>query len=246
MADLQVVRIDKDWTRDATLTATSAQSGYAAANAGNDNLDEPWWGESGTETLTVTLDGSQAVSLIALHGTNADDGRTITVGGVTGVTLTGERDVNGAPVDLVAVIDPPQTVSAVTFAISGNAVNWSVARVVVAEASALPNFLDGFTMEPHRPQYSDENDFGHEIRYDLGIERWKGSGDLVLTKAQMATLDAWWRSTKAGFHPTVIAPDPAQYPPLFARLTMGLPRKHDNKHLRVTVSFTGATYQELV
>jgi hypothetical protein len=183
------------------------------------------------------------VSLVALIGTNTDDARAITVGGLTGVSLTGDRDAAGNPVDLVATFTP-QSTSAVTFAVASNSVNWSVARVIVAEATELPNFLDGFVMEPLRPQYSDENDFGHTIRYDLGVTRWKGKGDLVLTAAQMATLDAWWQSTKAGFYPTTISPG-SPYPPQFARFQMGLPRKHDNKHLRVTLEWATEPYVEV-
>jgi hypothetical protein len=57
-------------------------------------------------------------------------------------------------------------------------------------------------------------------------------------------VDNWWRSTRGGFYPTVLSPDPDRYPPIFARLQMGLPRKHDNKHLRVTISFSGSAYVE--
>lgn len=243
MADLQLIGYDKDWTRTATITATTSASGYPATNAGTDDLGAVWRATSGTATLTVTLSGTKAVTMVALIGTNADDGRAITVGGLTGVSLTGDKDAAGQPVDLVATF-ASQNATAVTFAISSNTVNWSVARVVVAEATTLPNFLDGFIMEPFRPQISDENDFGHTIRYDLGVLRYRGKGSLILTNAQMATLETWWRGTKAGFYPTTIVPDATLYPPQFARFKMGLPREHHKRHLKVTLEWVTEPYLE--
>jgi hypothetical protein len=243
MADLYAVNRASEWARSATITATSSASGYPATNAGTDDLQSPWWATSGTATLTVTLGASRTVTMVALIGTNTDDLRAITVGGLTGVSLTGSRDAAGAPVDLVATF-AAQTATAVTFAISGNSVNWSVARVIVANADTLPNFLDGFVMEPFRPQYSDENDFGNTIRYDLGVTRWRGKGSLILTAAQMATLQSWWASTKAGFYPTIIAPG-SPYPPQFARFAMGLPRTHHSKYLKVDLEWATEPYVEV-
>jgi hypothetical protein len=240
---LIVVNRANEFARSATITATSSASGYAASNAGTDDLNSPWWATSGSATLTVTLGGSQSISMVALIGTNADHGRAITVGGLSGVSLTGSQDASGNPVDLVATF-AAQSTSAVTFAIASNTVNWSVARVIVATATELPDFLDGFAMEPFRPQYSDENDFGHTIRYDLGVTRWRGKGSLILTAAQMVTLEAWWRSTLAGFYPTVIYPG-SPYPPQFARFQMGLPRAHHQKHLKVTLEWATEPYVEV-
>jgi hypothetical protein len=239
--DLYFVQPDEDWARTATITATSEQTGYAATKAGTDDPSEPWWANSGTATLTVTLSGSKEVGLIALIMTNADTGKVITIaGGITGSpTLTGARYPSGFPKDLVAIIDPPQTLTAVTFAISGNANKWAIGRVVVGKRRTLAgNFLDGFTPEPARLQYSDENDFGHDIRYDLGVERWMLKGDVVQSVTNQATLDAWWSATRGGFYPTTVVPDSSQYPPFFVRMARQLPRKHDHKHLRTALSFT--------
>ena len=244
MADLAIVNRESEWARSATITATSSASGYPAANAGTDNLGAPWWATSGTATLTVTVSGAKTVTYVALIGTNTDDGRAITVGGVSGVSLTGSRSADGSSVDLAATFAAQAGVTAVTFAISGNTVNWSVARVIVANADTIPNFLDGFTMEPFRPQYTDENDFGHTERYDLGVTRWRGKGSLILTAAQMVTLQSWWASTKAGFYPTTIYPG-SPYPPQFARFAMGLPRTHHKKHLKVDLEWATEPYVEV-
>lgn len=249
MADLAFVNRASDWARTATITATTEASGYPATNAGTDDLQAPWKATSGTATLTVTLSGSKNVDYVALIGTNADDGKTITVGGLTGVTLTGDRDASGRPVDLVYVLSATQATSAVTFAISGNSANWSVARVVVGTSSSLPNFLDGFQMEYVRPQYTDENDFGHEIRYDLGVTYWKGSGDLILTSAQMATLSAWYESTLNGLYPTTFFPRDGNwtYPSVFGRFDgFSLPRTHlGGKYVKVTLAFRGQAAAEV-
>lgn len=240
MADLQFISRDTDRVPAATLTASSTQAGSAPANAATDDPTLAWTANSGTATLTVTLNGSQSVGAVGLVATNADDGKVITIaGGITGTpTLTADRTPSGGAVDLVYLVDPPQTLSAVTFAITGNSTNWSVGRVLVGGVGSIPNYLDGFTPTPRRPQYSDENDFGHDIRYDLGVELWTLEGDVILTRAQQATLDAWWRSTKAGFYPTTVIPDATLYPPFLVRMAMSLPRKHDNKYLRTSLKFT--------
>jgi len=230
MADLAYIPRASDWAAVATYSATSTQSGSAAANAGTDDPSEKWIADSGTATLTVTLGASRSVNRIGLIGTNADVGKVITVaGGVTGsptLTATGR--------DLVLTLDPAQTLTSVTFAIVGNSANWSVGRALVGSATTLPNFLDGFTATPFRPQYTDINDFGHDERYDLGVELWKLHGELVLTAANQALLDALWRSTLAGFYPITLMVD-TEYPPFFVRLPSELPRKHDNKIRRVSL-----------
>jgi hypothetical protein len=241
-AEISFVARDKDWSSSdngATYTATSTAAGSDPDNAGTDDPSLRWTAASGTATLTATLGATRTVSSIGLFSTNADDGKVITIaGGITGSpTLTGNHNEAGEPQDLIYVVNPPQSLSQVTFAISGNSVNWSIGRVLVAEAGTLPNFRDGFTPEPTRAQYRDRNDFGHTDIYDLGVELWTLRGDLVLTWAQQRTLDAWWRSTKGGFYPTVIIPDATQYPPFLVQMAMSLPRKHDNKHLRTSLVF---------
>jgi hypothetical protein len=238
------VRPDEDWVRTATITATSEQTGYEATKAGTDDPSSPWWANSGSATLTVTLSGSKEVGLIALIMTNADDAKTITIaGGITGSpTLTGARWASGFPKDLVYLVDPPQTLSAVTFAISGNTNKWSIGRVVIGKARTLSrNFVvNDFTPSPSRLQYSDENDFGHDIRYDLGVERWTVDGTMRLYyPGDLATLDAWWSATKGGYLPTLISVNSARFPPMFVRMTKELPRKDVSANFaEVGVSFT--------
>jgi hypothetical protein len=231
--DLYFVRSDEDWARTATFTATSSQTGYAASKAGTDLPDEPWWADSTSAT--------KEVGLIALIMTNADAAKVITIaGGITGSpTLTGARYASGYPKDLVYIVDPAQNLTAVTFAITANTNKWSIGRVVIGKRRSITamNFLDGFKPEPMRLQYSDENDFGHDLRYDLGAERWAMKGDVILTQANQPTIDEWWSSTRGGFYPTTIVPDSTLYPPFFVRMTMGLPREHDNKHLKTSLSF---------
>jgi hypothetical protein len=222
---LSIVRSDEDWTRTATLTATTSASGYPASNAATDDPSLPWKATSGTATLTVTLSGTKEVGMLGLVMTNADAAKTITIaGGITGSpTMTGTRDANGAPVDLYFIVDPPQNLTAVTFAISGNSVNWSVGRVVVGKRRTLGRtfHVGAYTPSRMRPQYSDENDFGHEIRYDLGIQRNGVKGKLRLNHAtDLETLDNWWIASRGGFYPTFLVPNAnvaTRYPPMFAR-----------------------------
>ena len=139
-------------------------------------------------------------------------------------------------------MDPPQTLSAVTFAISGNTNKWSVGRVVVGKRRQLNrNFYVGaFEPSPSRMQYSDENDFGHDIRYDLGVEQWTVKGSMRLYyPGDLATLDAWWSATKGGYLPTLIYDASARFPPMFVRMTKDLPRKDVSSNFaEVDISFT--------
>lgn len=220
----------EDWTRTATITATSEQTGYPATNAGTDDPSKPWWADSTTATLTVTLSGTKEVGIIALVMTNADDGKVITIaGGITGSpTLTGARDESGYPRDLVLVVDPPQNLTAVTFAISANTNKWSIGRVVIGKRRALSRTfpVGAYTPGNRRPQYTDENDFGHDIRYDLGVERRSVKGDLRLVHAtDLVTLEDWWSTTKGGYLPTLIVPNVhhlTRYPPMFARFAQAI------------------------
>jgi hypothetical protein len=240
--DLYLTYPSEDWARTATFSATSEQVGYEAAKAKSEDPSEPWWANSGSGTLTATLSGSKEVGLIALIMTNADAGKVITIaGGITGSpTLTGVRYASGFPKDLVYIVEPAQTLSSVTFAISGNTNKWSIGRVVIGKRRSLTNvnFLDGFAPSPSRMQYSDENDFGHDIRYDLGVEQWGLDGELYMTVPNSATILDWWSSTRGGFYPTLIAPDSTLYPPFFVRMPKTLPRKHDNRNLRMTLKLT--------
>jgi hypothetical protein len=243
VSGLLYVRPDEDWARTATITASSSQTGYPATNAGTDDPSAPWWGSSGTETLTVTLSGSKEVGMIGLVMTNADEAKVITIaGGITGSpTLIGAREGSGYPKDLVYVVDPPQTLTAVTFAISGNTNKWSVGRVVVGKRRALGRnfYIGAYTPASQRLQYSDENDFGHDIRYDLGVERRRVSGSLRLVQStDLTDLDAWWSATKGGYLPTLIRYD-ANYPPMFAHFQSEIARDYTSPHIaKVNLSFT--------
>lgn len=240
-------RPDEDWVRTATLSATSEQVGYEAAQAATDEPSEPWWADSSTATLTVTLSGSQEVGMIALIATNADAGNVITIaGGITGgPTMTGARYPSGYPKDLVYVVDPPQTLSAVTFAIAGNSSKWSVGRVVIGKRRSLGRtfYVGAYTPTIARIQVEDESDLGHELRYDFGVEMRGVAGSLDLVHdTDLATLDDWWSSTKAGFLPTLVLPNyahVARYPPMFARFKTALPKSYNAPNMaRVSLAFT--------
>lgn len=229
--DLSYIARANDWAVTAAYSATSTQSGSSPANAGTDDPAVKWTANSGTATLTADLAGSKSVNQIGLTGTNADIGKVITIAG--GVTGSPTLVANGQ--DLILTLNPAQTLTQVTFAITGNSVNWSVGRAVIGSSTTIPNFLDGFSATPFRQQYTDINDFGHDLRYDLGVKLWKIQGDLVLTAANQAALDAIWDATMAGFYPTTFYVG-SPYPPWFMRFPSELPRKHDNKHLRVTLA----------
>lgn len=229
-----------DWIRTSTLSATSEQVGYEAPNAATDDPSEPWWANSGTATLTVTFGATRSVDVVALIMTNADDGETITVT-IDGTphTLTGARTPNGDPIDLVLVLPTPVSVTGFTVAIAGNSVNWSIGRVAAGLSGTLArSFLNGFVPEPFRVQFSDESHLGHDIRYDCGVDGWKLSGEVILSVAEIETAEAWWRSTRGGFYPTLVVVDEDLYPPMWMRLPPRLPRTVNEGGLAVTLPLT--------
>lgn len=230
---------DQDWTNTATLTATSEQEDYEAPMAATDDPSEPWWADSTSATLTVTLGASRSIDCIALIMTNADDASVITVGGLSGGSrqMVGAREASGYPRDLVLLLDTPETASAITIAIAGNTNKFSIGRVVVGLTEQLPeNLLLGVTVTPYRQQYSDEYpDFRHDIRYDIGVEGWTIEGELISpartvdespSQSAQQQLDDWWFGTRAGFYATLIVPEPDVYPPFWVRLPMELGRTH--------------------
>ena len=229
----------QDWTTSATLSATSAETGYEATKAATDDPSEPWWATSGTATLTVTLGATRSVDCVALIMTNADDLGVITIGGLSGGSrqLLGAREASDYPRDLVLLLDTPETATAITIAMTGNSNNFAIGRVVVGLTEQLPeNLLLGVAVSPFRQQYNDAYpDFRHDIRYDIGVEGWLVEGE-VLSAPQTASespleraqqqLDDWWSGTRAGFYPTLVVIEPDIYPPVWARMTMDLPRTH--------------------
>lgn len=243
VSGLLFVRPDEDWARTATITATSEQVGYEATQAGTDEPSDPWWADSTSATLTVTLTGTKEVGMLALIATNADEAKVITIaGGITGSpTMTGARYPSGYPKDLVFVVDPPQNLTAVTFAITSNTAKWSVGRVVVGKRRTLGRTFHVGAYEPtiQRPQGSDTNQLGHEIRYDYGSEFRGVSGDVKLVHStDLATLDDWWSGTKGGFLPSLILPNynhASRYPPIFARFDTSLPKPYHAQNM-ATVS----------
>lgn len=231
----------QDWTTSATLSATSEQDGYEAAMAATDDPSEPWWADSISATLTVTLGATRSVDCVALIMNNADDGLTITIGGLSGGSrqLIGAREASEHPRDLVLLLDTPENASAITIAVSGNTNKFSIGRVVVGLTEQLPeNFLLGVTVTPFRQQYSDEYpDFRHDLRYDIGAEGWLVEGEIIsprwgVNSSPMASaqqqLDSWWSGTKAGYYGTLIIPEPDVYPPMWVRFTMSLARSHND------------------
>lgn len=231
----------QDWVNSAALSATSEQEGYEAEMAASDDPSEPWWADSTTATLTVTLGATRSIDVVALIMTNADDGKVITIGGLSGGSqqLIGTREASEYPRDLVLLLDSPQTASAITITISGNTNKVSIGRVVVGLSEQLPeNFLLGVNVMPARQQYSDEYpDYRHDLRYDIGVEGWMVEGEIIsprwgvdsspLASAQQQ-LDEWWSGTKAGFYPTLIIPEPDVYPPMWVRFQMSLARSHQD------------------
>jgi hypothetical protein len=226
---LILIAPDTDGARDATFTGSSEQEGYEAANAGTDDPSEPWWAASGSASLTVTFT-TQTVSAIALHMTNADDGATINITGGTTASLTASRNPSGHPVDLVHILSTPTSMSSLTFTIAGNSVPWSIGRVAFGGTTIDRHYLQGdFTYTPMRMQFSDENDYGHDIRYDLGVECHQSEGSLRLYyPTDLADLDAVWSACRGGYYPITailnVVNGTSRFPPMFCRMTKSLPR----------------------
>ncbi len=221
---------DTDAAYGATFAGSSEQVGYEAANAGTNDPSEPWWASSGSASLTVTFP-SQTVGAIALIMTNADDGATINITGGTTATLTGTRTDGGHPVDLVHILATPTSMSSLTFTIAGNSVPWSIGRVVVGAGTTIARHYlqNDFTYTPMRMQFSDENDYGHDIRYDLGVELHESSGSLRLYyPTDLAALDSVWRACRGGYYPITailnVVNGVSRFPPMFCRMTKSLPR----------------------
>lgn len=236
---LYFVRPDEDWVRTATITATSEQVGYEAVNAKSDDPSEPWWANSGTATLTVTLAGGpREIGVVALIMTNADDGISITLGGGLTGSLTGIREISGYPRDIFLMFMPPVNVSAFTLAISGNTNKWSVGRVVAGKLRSVRNFLDGVMSLPVRGMEIDDGvpAFGHDIRYDVGVEHWKVEGDVLPETADYQELVDWYSSTRLGFLPSLVIPDPNRLPPMFARINMA-DRLTEEGHHKIRMTY---------
>ena len=221
--DLYHVRPNEDWVAEAgaVLSATSEQTDYEAANAASDHPAEPWWADSDTATLTVTLAGAREIGVLALIATNAGDGKTITVGGGLSGTLTGVREISGYPRDLMLIFDPAVTASSFTLAITSNTTKWSIGRVVAGKLRSVENLLmDGFNVLPWRSQIIDPGipDYTDDIIYDVGVEHLKIAGNVLVNQDDYDDLQDWYSSTKMGVLPTLAILDANRYPPMFARM----------------------------
>lgn len=202
------VRPDENWSRFATISATSELTGYEAVNLKNGDPSFPWWGATGSETVTVTLAGASEIGIVALIHSNTDSGHNITIGGAVATTIVGARGAGGYPRN-VAYLPAPTTGSSVTLAIAGNSIPWAIGEVVVGKLREFSWPFDrGASREIKRAVVIDTDDtFDHEIRYDNESQRWSAKGRLLADKAQTDEFEALWESTKGGTLPMLLIPN---------------------------------------
>lgn len=222
---MRYVRPDENWMRSASsITATSAQTGYAATKVANQDPAWPWWASSGSATLTIDLGTSRSVGIIALIHNNGDDLRTITIGGDISTTIAASTQVNGYPRNVAYIPASPVTAQNLTIAIASNSLDWAIGEVVIGSLRSLPSsFKIGAEVETSRQVIRDVDDqYRHEFRSDLGAELWRMSGRLQLSDSDLSDLLDWWQSTRGGVLPTLVLPDDLTGDPRFCRLGVSL------------------------
>lgn len=222
---MRYVRPDENWMRSASsITASSAQTGYAATKAANDDPAWPWWASSGSATLTIDLGAPREVGIIALVHNNGDDLRTITVGGDISTTLQALRQGNGYPRNVAYVPTTPITAQNLTIAIAGNSLNWAIGEVIIGKLRSLSSsFRIGADIDVRRQVIRDVDDqYQHELRSDLGTETWRMAGRLLQSDSDFPDLMTWWQSTRGGVYPSLVLPDDLTGDPRLVRLSAAI------------------------
>ena len=244
MSYWRYVRPDENWSRVASWTASTEQLGYEAENVANDNPALPWWSSSGTSTLTVALSSpAVSVGIIALIHNNGDDGKTITISGDISTTLTAAMSLSDYPKNLAHIPTVPVNAQDLTFAISGNSLDWAIGELVIGP---LRGFTDSLLVDPtptfkktrHTIKDMDE-DHEHEIRTDLGSEIWTATGRIYKDDAEYPDFLEWWEASKGGTIPTLIVPDDLAEEPRLVRMESSLSHERMYDDLNwVSVTFT--------
>lgn len=206
------VRPDENWAAVGAWTASTSQTNYAPTNVINNDPTKPWWSTSGTSSLHVELTSPAVdVDIIAFIHNNGDAGEAIVISGDLTGSVTCARQGSGYPKNVAHYPVAGATAQSLTFTITGNSVNWAVGEMVIG---TLRSFSDSLLVEPvpvfdrirHVIKDIDE-DYEHEIRTDLGSERWRARGRMYHDDAALDDFVAWWESTKGGSLPTLIVPD---------------------------------------
>lgn len=237
------VRPDENWVRTATLTATSADVGYEAPKAGDDDPARPWWATSGTATLTLTLTGVKAIGIVSLVQPTIDAGRAITITGTGGTGFVGasagDVRLSGYPRNVAYEPAAGITSSAVTIAVAGNTQNIAIGEVVIG---AVRTF--GFPIEPGRGRRQivrdviDDNadNTTHTIRYDVGSQWWSLTTEVHANDAAFAELEDWYDATRFGVLPTLVQVHPLEEWRL-CRMDRSVGWSHTRGELREAVTF---------
>lgn len=228
---LRYVRADEMWSRTGTMSASSSQDRYGAERAQKDDPAWGWWSDDTAGDLTVTLGGDAEIGVAAVIHTNADDAIDIDVTGAIAGTITASRGVGGWPRNLALIPDTPVVGSSVTISTSGNAAKWYVGQFVVGKLREfwLP-YMRGASRLRRRSVLTDTDElYDHDIRIDLGSQKWAAAGRLFADDPALQELIDLWEASAGGAYPTLVIPNEVDTEPRFCRVDVVFQHTNDGK-----------------
>jgi len=220
----RILRNSENLMPDATVTSSSAATGYAASNVGNGRAGAPLVTNAGTSAwVEADLGSAQAVNLVAMVGMNLTEGDTITI----------DAGAFSPPSTLSITVPTNNLVDAfaefttatyrywrVTF--GGTSKQWQVGEIVLGLADHLQR---GYQWgASHGRIYSNSNmatSYDQLWSYQRSVHRsfsmaW---GDIDLEDAE--ELLAIIADCKGDALPLTIVPDPAGYDVFFGQFAGG-------------------------
>lgn len=206
MADFHYVRPDEMFTLDGTVTG-GADTNYQDEWLVDGRPGRPVRGTSGTVSWTIT-NPSKTCSLAAVCNHNVDASRSITLSGGLSMTLTGPAlQANSIPLNPWGTVSE-SSISTQTIAISSNSVPVVIGEFVVGKKRSLertlrvkPTFSQRYLVTSH------EAEFDSLMPYDKAIVARELTGEVIVTDAGLADIQAWVDSTRGGSKLTLIVPD---------------------------------------
>lgn len=192
-------------TYGASVSGT-VETGYDANALCDGDPHNPVRTTSTGASFTITGTSTPGTNAVVIAHSNLDGAKAVTIGGGLSGTLT----MPAMPNDSIPLNGwqsfTPATVSGFTVSLSGNS-----QTVVIGE-------IIGGVLESIDVRYGDaefqEDDYRvagdsvvRRVGYDMGYAARMLTGRMVLTSAELATVEAWRRACRQTSRPSVLIPD---------------------------------------
>lgn len=257
MSDLLVGRYDLNVADNATVTGTTADTDYPATYLVDGNLARPAKLTGTTGDWVFDFGAAQRIDLMAFgpHNLTAALGGVLFQGNAsdgwgaptlsTTLTIPSYRE-DGQSVNVWKDLTGVSGYSTTGFRYwrlrvgTANAAAVAVGDVALySQKTTLRNFRIGVMDADRIPAVIHSTTYEVDTTYHLGVARRRLSGDIVLTAAELASVQTWYRGGKGSTQWHTVVLDSAVNDARFARFDADLGfSRMGNGHFGVSLSMT--------